>query len=151
MELVDHKRLETVRNRVNVVHPSRPTQHVASRNGEAGVDNQTQDQDGGGHQSLRQRARGGSNGSEDHGHGQGGHYGEEKERKEGTGSPAKTGHEVERDVESDGVEELVWHVTQHARYCFSKRVVHGVASLLFDNWTLRIEGQNLVIRQHMYR
>lgn len=38
--LIDHKRLESIRNWIEVVYPPKPGMHVAGRNGEAGVDNQ---------------------------------------------------------------------------------------------------------------
>ena len=53
VELVDHEGLETVGERVDVVDPTAPPQHVVNRDDEAGKDDQGEDDKGCGHHSLR--------------------------------------------------------------------------------------------------
>ena len=111
VELVDHQTFKTVSDRVNVVHPSRPAKHVSRGNGETGVDDQTENENCSGHQSLGQTARGRSDRTEQHRHGQGSDEREEQEREESARLLAKTSHEIERDVEDDGITDFVGHIT----------------------------------------
>lgn len=55
----------------------------------------------------------------------------------------KVRHEVERDIEDDCVEDLVWHVCEHGGYSFARWVVQSVSRMLLDDWTLGVEGENL--------
>ena len=66
VEFVDHERLETISNGIDVIHPSGPAKHVGWRNGETGVDNETQNQDSGGDKSLREGSRVGGDRTENH-------------------------------------------------------------------------------------
>ena len=140
MEFVNHQALESVGNGIDIVHPSRPAKHVSRRDGKSSVDNQTQDEDGGGHQSLGQSARRGGDSTEEHGHGQGRHEGKQQEDEECAWFATKTGHEIQGNVENDGISNFVRHVTQHGCDGFGERVIHGVAGLFFDNRTLGIQG-----------
>lgn len=40
----------------------------------------------------------------------------------------------------NGVGKLIRHVTQYRRDRFGECVIHCVASLLFDDWTLRVQS-----------
>lgn len=52
IEFVDHQTLEGVPDRVDVVDPAEPYHHAASRDGEASVDDEGQNENGGGSHSL---------------------------------------------------------------------------------------------------
>lgn len=82
VEFVDHQTFETVTDRVDVVHPSGPAKHVSRGNGEPGVDDQTKNKNGGGHQRLGETARRRSDRTEQHRHGHGSEEGEEQEHEE---------------------------------------------------------------------
>jgi hypothetical protein len=58
-------------------------------------------------------------------------------------SSSKIRHEIESEIEDDRSSDLVWKVANYGCDRFSKWVIEGVFGLLFYNWSLRIEGQDL--------
>ena len=143
VEFVHHEGLKTVADRVDVTDPLGPTQHVARRNGKTSVHDKTQDEDGGGCQSLDKGARASGNGTEEHGHDERQCEGNQDEEEEVSGFSSKVRHEIQDQVEGDGVDNLVRHIGQHTGKGLGGRVVQGVARVLFDNGTLSVKGQNL--------
>lgn len=137
-ELVDHQRFEAVRHRVKVVDPSSPAQHVVDGDGETGVDDDCQDQNGRRRKSLTQCPRDRGDGSEQHTHDQSEEEGDEQEKEECSSFPPQVRQEVQGDVEDDGVEDLVGHVRQHGRERFRRGMVKGVSRVLLDNWPLGV-------------
>lgn len=143
VEFVDHERLETVTNRVDVADPLGPAQHVAGRDSETSVHDETQDEDGGGCESLNKRAGQRGDRTEEHGHDERQCEGDEDEEEEVAGLSSEVCHEVQDQVESDRIDNLVWHIGQHTGKGFSGRVVQGVTRVLFDNGTLSVKRQDL--------
>ena len=142
MELVQHQRLKGIGDRIEIVEPAAPAKHISGGDGETGEDDERKNDDGGGHHGLRQRTRGTGDGTEDHRHDEDGDEGDEQEEEERSRLPAQIRHEVQRNVEDDGVGELVWHIDEHGGDSFGGRVVESITGVLFDNWTLGVEGEN---------
>jgi len=57
--------------RVEVADPADPAEHVARRDGETGVEDEGEDEEGGRDEGLRQRARQGADRAEEHAHDEG--------------------------------------------------------------------------------
>ena len=81
--LIDHKSLESICNRIEVVYPPKPGMHVAGRNGKAGVDNQGENEDSCRSQGLSQTARQRAYTAENHRHCHCRSEAEQEEREEG--------------------------------------------------------------------
>ena len=113
VEFVHHEGLKTVADRVDVTDPLGPTQHVARRNGKTSVHDETQDEDGGGCQSLDKGARASGNRTEEHGHDERQCEGNQDEEEEVSGFSSKVRHEIQDQVEGDGIDNLVRHIGQH--------------------------------------
>ncbi|KAI6753414.1 hypothetical protein HG531_005583 [Fusarium graminearum] len=82
VELVDNNSLESIGNRVNVVKPLAPSEHVTLGNDETSKDDEIQNEDSGGDKSLEETARSGGDGTEDHGHDQNNNKGHQDEKEE---------------------------------------------------------------------
>ena len=54
MELVDHERLESVRKRIDIIHPAAPTQHVIDGDNETSEDDETENENSGRYHGLRE-------------------------------------------------------------------------------------------------
>lgn len=78
-----------------------------------------------------------------HRHGQRQDEGRQEEEEERPRLSSEVRHEVDDDVEDDGVHDLVGQVSEHGSVRFGRRVIQGVSRVLFDNWTLGVECQDL--------
>lgn len=143
MKFVDHQRLECVRQRVDIVHPSAPIQHVVDRDDEASEDDETKNDDSCGYHGLRKRSRGGSDGSEHHGHGQRAEEGREEVEEECARLASEIGHKVQCQVENDRVADLVRKITEHRGDGFGRWVVESVTGVFLDDRSLGVQRQDL--------
>ena len=67
---------------------------------------------------------------------------DQDEEEEVSGFSSKVRHEIQDQVEGDGVDNLVRHIGQHTGKGLGGRVVQGVARVLFDNGTLSVKCEN---------
>lgn len=142
MEFVDHERLEGIGQGIDVVDPAAPSRHVIDGDDETSEDDQGENDGGGGNHGLRERSCGAGNCPEDHGHDQDSEEREQQEKEESARFPTQIRHEVQGQVEDEGVGNLVWQIAQHRGDGFSRWVVKSVGLVFFDNGTLRVESEN---------
>jgi hypothetical protein len=113
VEFVNHERLESEGDWIQVVDPSAPAKHVGNRDSKASKCNDSQDDDRCGRHSLRECAGHRGNCSEQHGHDKRRDEADKDEEEEWSGLASKVRHEVKDQVEEDRVQDLVWHVSEH--------------------------------------
>ncbi len=142
-ELVDDEALVGVGDGVDVGDPAQPALHGARGQHEAGVDDEGDDEDGGGREGLVDGARGLADGAQDGGHGEGAGEAEEQKDEEVVGAVAQVGHEVEGDVEGERRQDLGGQLAEGGGDGLGGGAVEGIAGVLLDDGTLRVEGEDL--------
>jgi hypothetical protein len=117
VELVGDHDLESVVKGINPADPREPRVHVADRQHKSSVDDNCEDQDTGERHGLRNCLCYCCHCSEDGCHNKGRHVGDQEEDEELRRLAAKTGHEVDDEVEAHCLCKLERNVDDYAGDC----------------------------------
>jgi hypothetical protein len=98
--LIDHKRLESIRNWIEIIYPPKPGMHVAGRNGKSSINNQGENEHSCWSQGLSQASRKRAYTTEYHRHCHGRSEAEQEEGEEGFRSPSQILADCQRTLEN---------------------------------------------------
>lgn len=69
----------------------------------------------------------------------------EQEEEKGSGLSTQVGHEIDDQIEDDGIDDFEGQITKHGSERLGRRMVESVTLMLFDDGSLSVECEDLLI------